>query len=500
MRVLPIYSAVLLAILMVACSDDFISIDPESSISADQYFNNQEEAVLAVNGAYAPLQNLASNHWWVLAELRSDNTTYQYNEEDRRNVPLEQVDEFLLQTNNPYTEGFWQTAYSGISRCNVFLNRVDDVPFINESLRSRLTGEILFLRSLYYYQLTRFFGAVPLIIDEVTAPDNDEQYILARTPVEEIYAKIIEDLKNAAEKMNEGSYGGADAGRARSGAAYTLLGEIYMTQANYQEAIDAFLEVEKQGYVLLDDYADIFRPSNKNHAESIFEVQYFESNQGKGSNFIYRFAPFNSGQDIVGDNQFIPYNAGFNIPTKDLLAVYEPGDLRKDASIGWYVKEGNNAFDVAVGDSIPYVRKYHHGHSVPGVTNDNFPVFRYARVLLLRAEALNELGQAAEANALLTTVRHRAGLEALQAGSSKDAFKDAVHRELQVELAFENHRWFDIQRRNDGLELMKAHGERLKAGNSRLSNAYLIEDHMMVYPIPAREIKLNTNLEQNEGW
>ncbi|MGO3266762.1 MAG: RagB/SusD family nutrient uptake outer membrane protein [Sphingobacteriaceae bacterium] len=500
MRVLSIYIAVLLSVTVTGCSDDFIAIDPESSISADQYFSNQEEATLAVNGAYAPLQNLASNHWWVLGELRSDNTTYQYNEEDRRNVPLEQVDEFLLQTNNPYTEGFWSASYVGISRCNVFLNRVDDVPFADESLRSRLTGEILFLRSLYYYQLTRFFGPVPLVFDEVTAPDNNDQYILGRTPLEDIYTRLIEDLQTAASKMNEGSYSTADAGRAKPGAAYALLGEIQMMQANYQEAIAAFIDVEKLGYALLDNYADVFNPNNKNHSESIFEVQYFESNQGKGSNFIYRFAPFNSGQDIVGDNQFIPYNAGFNIPTKDLLVAYEPGDLRKDASIGWYVKEGNSAFDVAVGDSIPYVRKYHHGHTVPGVTGDNFPVFRYARVLLLRAEALNELGQTAEANSLLTVVRRRAGLEARQAGASKDAFKDAVHHELQVELAFENHRWLDIQRRTDGLTLMKAHGERRKAGNSRLSNAYQITEHRMRYPLPAREIKLNTNLDQNEGW
>jgi len=500
MKILRNSMAVLMVLLTAACSENFISIDPESSISADQYFRNQEEATLAVNGAYAPLQGLASEQWWVLGELRSDNTTYQYNEEDRRNVPLEQIDDFLLQTNNSYTEGFWRESYAGISRCNVFLNRVGSVPFTDESLRSRLTGEILFLRSLYYYELTRFFGAVPLVLDEVTAPDNDDQYVLTRAPVDEIYARLIEDLGTAAQEMAAGSYAAADAGRAKPGTAYALLGEIYMAQENYEGAIEAFQQVESQGYTLLDNYADIFDPGNKNHAESIFEVQYFESNQDKGSNFIYRFAPFNSGQDIVGDNQFIPYNAGFNIPTKDLISSYEPGDKRKDASIGWYVKEGNEAFDVALGDSIPYIKKYDHGHSVPGVTNDNFPVLRYARVLLLRAEALNELGRTDEANEFITRVRERAGLKALDEGLSREAFRDAVYHELQVELAFENHRWSDLQRRDDALQIMLAHGERRKAGNSRLSNAYQVESYMLLYPLPARELKLNTKLEQNPGW
>ena len=492
--------AVLFFLLTTACSDNFISIDPESSISADQYFRNQEEAILAVNGAYAPLQTLASNHWWILGELRSDNTTYQYNEEDRRNLPLEQVDDFLIQTNNPYTEGFWSASYAGISRCNVFLQRVENIPFTDQDLQKRLTGEILFLRSLYYYQLTRFFGPVPLVLEEVTAPDNNDQYILEQTPVAEIYTKLIEDLKTAAILMDTDSYTAADAGRAKAGAAYAMLGELYLIEKKYQEAIEAFKEVESQGYTLLDNYANIFMPSNKNHAESIFEVQYFESNQGKGSNFIYRFAPFNSGQDLVGDNQFIPYNAGFNIPTKDLISAYEPGDKRRDVSIGWYVKAGNSKFDIALGDSIPYIKKYHHGHSVPGVTNDNFPVFRYGRILLLWAEALNELDQRNTANGLVSQIRARAGLPVLNNNLSKEQFRDAVHHELQVELAFENHRWLDLQRRDDALQIMLAHGQRRKAGNSRLATAYQLEDYMMIYPLPAREIKLNTNLKQNTGW
>lgn len=500
MKLLPIYSILFLLFFLYGCSEDFISIDPESSISADQYFRNQEEATLAVNGAYAPLQNMASNHWWILGELRSDNTTYQYNEEDRRNVAIEQLDEFLLQTNNSYTEGFWAAAYSGISRCNVVLTRIADVPFTDTKLQSRLKGEVLFLRSFYYYQLTRYFGAVPFVLDEVTAPDNDDQYVLARTPTDEIYERIIADLEAASSLLREGNYGPADAGRARVGAVYTLLGEIYMYQRHYEDAISAFSEVEDLGYALLSNYEDIFKPSNKNHEESIFEVQYFESNQGKGSNFIYRFAPFNSGQEIVGDNQFIPYNAGFNIPTDDLLDLYRPEDKRRDASVGWFVKEGNDKFDVARGDSIPYIKKYHHGHSVPGVTDDNFPVFRYARVLLLHAEALNELGQVNEANELLTMVRRRAGLEAYSSGLSQSDFRELVHRELQLELAFENHRWLDLQRRSDGVEVMLEHGERRKAGNSRLSNAYHIQKYMMLYPLPARELKLNTKLVQNEGW
>jgi len=485
---------------LTACNDDFIRIEPESSISANQYFKNQEEATLAVNGAYAPLQNLASNNWWILSELRSDNTTYQYNEGDRRNLPLEQIDDFLMQPNNPHTEGFSSASYAGISRCNVFLNRVNNVPFTDEQLKSRLTGEILFLRALYYFNLTRFFGAVPLVTEEVTAPDNDDQYVLPKSPLEEIYPQLIAYLEQAASLMAEGRYSAGDKGRATAGAANMLLGEIYMVRGEYELANNAFQKVEESGYNLLDNYASIFDPGNKNHAESIFEVQYFESNQGKGSNFIYRFAPFNSGQEIVGDNQFIPYNAGFNIPTHDLINTYEVGDKRKDASIAWYTKEGNDSFDVAVGNSIPFINKYNHGHAVPGVTNDNFPIFRYARTLLLRAEALNELNRTAEANNYLSRVRERAGLAALSAGLSQENFRQAVHHELQVELAFENWRWSDLLRTDHALQTMKEHGERRKAGVSRLANAYNVMPYKLLYPLPVRELKLNSKLEQNTGW
>lgn len=492
---------ILAAVLFLgSCKDDFIRIEPESSISANQYFKTQEEATLAVNGAYAPLQTIASSQWWILSELRSDNTTYQYNEGDRRNLPIEQVDDFLVQPNNPITEGFWAASYRGISRCNVFLNRVNDVPFTDEKLKSRLTGEILFLRAFYYYNLTRMFGAVPLVTQEVTAPDNDEQYVLAKSSLEEIYPQLIAYLEEAASLMTDGNYSTKDKGRATPGAAYMLLGEIHMVQKQFDLANRAFAKVEEMGYNLLDDYASVFDPGNKNHAESIFEVQYFESNQGKGSNFIYRFAPFNSGQEIVGDNQLIPYNAGFNIPTHDLIATYEDGDKRKEASIAWYTKDGNDGFDVSVGNAIPFINKYNHGHSVPGVTNDNFPVFRYSRTLLLQAEALNELNRTAEANAYVSRVRKRAGLAVLPASLSQDAFREAVYHELQVELAFENWRWSDLLRTDQALQAMREHGENRKKDVPRLGNAYEVMPYKLWYPIPVRELKLNSKLVQNEGW
>lgn len=492
-----LYILVLAGGLMVSCDKEFLNIQPDSFISGSNYFRTESEIVLAVNGAYAPLQSITSNSAWILEELRTDNTTYQYNENDRRNLPMEQVDDFLMQENNPQTEAFWQDSYRGIARCNTILGRIGNVTYKNEQDREVHTGQALFLRALYYFHLVRLFGGVPLILQEVISPDNTETYSGARADKEQVYQQIIQDASEAAGKLPPG-YADAEKGKATKGAAYTLLGEVYMTMKNYAAAGDALKKVT--GYSLLADYSQVFNPSNKNHAESIFEVHYLEGNQGEGSRFIYRFAPYNSGAEIVGDNQLVPYEAGFNIPTHDMVAAYEPGDKRRDASIGYFIKAGNKAFDVALGDSIPYIRKYRHPHSVPGITNDSWPVYRYAQVLLMLAEALNEAGQTKAAYEPLDAVRARAGLDPLPKDLGQTDFRKAVYHEQQVELAFENHRWFDLLRTGRAQDVLTAHGERRKANNPRLNAAYKVAPYMLLYPIPARELKLNPSLEQNSGW
>jgi hypothetical protein len=276
-----------------------------------------------------------------------------------------------------------------------------------------------------------------------------------------------------------------------------------MWQGNYGAAVDPLRQVRDSEYGLLEDYASIYDPANKNHREAIFSVQYDASlaNGAESSTFLYRFVPFNSvnSADLTFGNQGSVAFAGYNIPTRDMLDSYEQGDERLQASIGFYVKEENSQFPVAIGDSIPYVEKYRHEHGIEFETPDNFPVFRYAEALLLLAEAINETdGPTSEAFSALNAVRDRAGLDPLS-GLSQDQFREAVHEEQQVELAFENKRWYDLLRTGRMVEVMRPHGQRMLQLIPRLTpSTYQVEGKQRL-PIPAREVRLN-NLEQNPNW
>jgi hypothetical protein len=238
--------------------------------------------------------------------------------------------------------------------------------------------------------------------------------------------------------------------------------------------------------------------------ESIFEIQYQGGNDlGEQSNWMYIFAPRLSGASITGYSSVVP--SGRNIPTNDMIAAYEPGDLRKDISLKTGYTNSANVFI-----PIPYVNKYKHNHTIAGRTDDNWPVYRYADALLMLAEAINEVsGPTANALNYLNQVRTRAGLLPL-AIADKAAFKTAVLKERRVELAFENHRWFDLKRTMTAAELvafMNAHGlrERAKPTVERGGVAfnaldYIYTDNEVLLPVPAPQILINNNLTQNTGY
>src|SRR5690606_8952222 len=242
----------------------------------------------------------------------------------------------------------------------------------------------------------------PAPLNSPTEPDHDP-----RRPAESVSQLVISDLEYAASALPP-SYRDADKGRATKGAALSLLGKVYLTRKEYDKAIEQLRPVLSLGYTLLPDYADVFEPANKNHAESVFDVQFQGDNQlGEHSGFIYTFAPRQSNGAVIdfpGQN-----GGGWNIPTLEIISSYEDGDKRKDVSL----KEGYTNLE-GQWVAIPFINKYNHPHSIRNVTNDNWPVLRYADVLLMLAEAINELeGPSSEAYEHLNAVRERAGLEPL---------------------------------------------------------------------------------------
>ncbi|MDZ7690840.1 MAG: RagB/SusD family nutrient uptake outer membrane protein [Balneolaceae bacterium] len=233
------------------------------------------------------------------------------------------------------------------------------------------------------------------------------------------------------------------------------------------------------GYSLLTSYEDVFDPANKNHEESIFAVQFQGGNDlGEHSSFIYTFAPRESEGAVIdfsGQN-----GGGWNTPSLDIIDSYEDGDLRKDVSL-------NEGYTNNEGDwvPVPYITKYHHPHSIRGRTDDNWPVLRYADVLLMLAEAINEdQGPTSEAHGYLNQVRERAGLDPLN-GLDQDTFRDTVLHERRIELAFENHRWFDLKRTKTPQELaafLNAYGdqERENPTTSRGGIYHLLREIMLL--------------------
>jgi hypothetical protein len=258
------------------------------------------------------------------------------------------------------------------------------------------------------------------------------------------------------------------------------------------------------GYSLLTEYADVFDPANKNHAESIFEVQFQGNNLlGEHSNFIYTFAPRNSAGAVIdfpGQN-----GGGWNIPSKDIIGAYEADDKRKAVSLqeGYTDNNGNWV-------PVPFITKYHHPHTIVGRADDNWPVLRYADVLLMLAEAINEQGGPnADAYEYLNAIRERAGLLPLS-GLDQESFRTAVLKERRLELAFENHRWFDLKRTMTPEELatfLNAYGEFEKSdpttsrsGIPFSAGDFKFEPYEALFPIPASERRINQNLTQNTGY
>ena len=482
-------SIIIFTLFFFSCKESFLDLTPDNANSASSFYQTKDQFSQAVNAAYAPLGGIHTGSLWLLTELRSDNGSYQQNTADRSGVNREEIDEFRETDQNVNLQAFFTGSYLGISRCNIVLGQIGKATF-DQATKDRLEGEALFLRAFYYFNLVRTFGDVPLVLKVVTTPE--EAFETAGKVAEaQIYTQIITDLKAAAAKL-PAKQAAADLGHATAGAANAILAKVYLTQKNFVEAANVLKNIETTGgYTLNPNYADNFK--KKNGVESIFEIQYAEGAGGKSSNFAYSFAPYNAGTVVTGFGVLTGSGSGWNIPTQDLIDSYEMGDKRFVASI-------NQTFKDPAMKVVPYVQKYNNPPYLERFnTWDNFPVTRLADVLLMQAEALNEAAfPNAEAFTLLNRVRTRAGLAAKTADNadpklkvaSQAEFRAAIAQERRVELAFENHRWFDLVRTGQADLVMKAHAVKEKALKSYLLPAsYTNISLKFLYPFRETQLK-----------
>lgn len=457
------YIIVLLAATMgLSSCDDFLTVIPETSLSSATFFKTETDFVQAVNASYVPLRSIVNDRAWKLGELHSDNTYYGRNELFGAVDPQEDLADFSVPQANGVTANDnvlqqWRQDYLIISRTNQILALIDDVEF-DQTSKDNIKGQALFLRAYAYFELVRYFGAVPLHLTPVA---TRQEAALPLSEESEVYEQIIQDLEMALALLPLKSV--QQGGRATSGAARTLLGNVYINLERWADAETVLKPVVTSGeYSLMPNYEMAFsdNATNKNNIESVFEVQFIEGAAGLNGNFFYQFLPRPllavELEPLTGTSNPQPIDGeGNNIPTPDIIAAYEDGDLRKEASIG-YVFLSNSARDEK---TYPYIKKYAKEHSQHNNTGTNWPVYRYSEVLLFMAEALDEQGKSGEALGYLNQVRNRAGL----ADASSANLRETIFKERRVELAFENKRWFDIQRTNRIEEIIIPYGQRIVA-------------------------------------
>lgn len=476
-----IFSIIVLgSILLASCKKSFIELIPVSTVSVDVLYKTDKDFRDAIIGCYNPFRAQYQN-FWLFGDLRSDDSK----QEIPSNVSFFTVDNFTMASDANLLRDTWQRYFTIINLTNTVLAKIVDADPAIVVNKNQDIGEAKFLRALAYFDLVRIFGDVPMVTTPVSI---DEAYKIRRTSVDSIYNQvIINDLLDAQSKLPV-KYTGTDIGRATQGAAKSLLGKVYVTRKDFVNAEAKLQEVTTMGYSLLSKYNDLFNYSkDEHHSEYIFDIEY-EQGISLGSSFTNTFIP-NSAQ-MAAFYGVVGSRGEANSPTDALFAAFDTKDLRRDISVGkkgGYTDNNGNFVPLLATTSQSYTKKY----LTPVIANNdgraNWKVIRYADVLLLYAESLNENDKTAQALVYLNQVRARAGLAAY-VGLTKDDAREKIYLERRLELAFEGHRWFDLVRTGRALSTMQAFG---------------MQPYMTVFPIPIGQIQIINDpniFHQNPGY
>jgi len=444
----------------LSCSDEFIEVSPTEQVSAADLslYNNNDGAKSFVNSIYAKFLDwdMSTFSWIGVTSITSDDA-------DKGSTPgdvgsdKDILDALTFTPSTPSFESLFSSNYQGINRCNQALVYLPQLTNADEALRSRLAGEAKFLRAFMYFTLVRSFGDVPLIDHVPTSSPEDVEMQLTRKSKADVYAFIEKDLLEAAAALpNKSEYAASDVGRATKGAAHALLAKVYLYEKKWQLAVDQCNLVA--GYSLTPSFIDIYKLSGENNAESIFEIQGSGIETGKG---IQQYTQVQGARGTGG------WGWGFNTPTQNLFDAFTAeGDTeRRDATI---IRKGMTLYDGRVvgndADNEYYnYKSYSSAYTTQASTDTNIRYLRFAEVLLIKAEALNELGQTAAAIPLLNQVRERAKINATTASTQSDV-RTAIWKERRLELAFEHDRWFDLVRTGQAPEAMAANGKTFIVG------------------------------------
>ena len=473
--------------IFTSCVDDLVDRDPEYNIASENYFNSETDYNEALIGAYDPLQSSYINN--IMGEIASDNTLCG-GESATDVIGWQEIDNMTHTPVNAQLKSLWDWMFGGVNRANYILEFQDKTDFEG---KSQLLAETHFLRAYYYFELVKWFGAVPLketrfsIGDETTIP---------RSPVSEVYAFIESDLQYAVENL---AVTAPQTGRATKGAAQALLGKVHLYQEEFDAAATQLEAVIQSGnYGLLEDYGEVFEHSSENSLESVFEVQYTDA-EGAGFGCL-QCSEGNVAVGFMGIRNYTGplFDSGysFNVPVEEAYQAYEEGDTRQDYSIlnieSW-AQETGATYGTGYEHTGYFNRKYlpRKGDQNLGDQNltnpNNYRSIRYSDVLLLAAEALNRGGISDErAQNYLNQVRRRAfGDMDHDVTATGSALTELIWNERRLEFVGEGHRFFDLVRTGQAADEI---------------DGFVTGKHE-VFPVPFEEIQFsNGNWAQNPGY
>ncbi|GGB04765.1 RagB/SusD family nutrient uptake outer membrane protein [Puia dinghuensis] len=454
---------------LASCKKSFLELTPPSAITTDNFFKTSADAITAANGCYASLAdaNEYGAGFEVLMEERGDNVLdLDISSGSGTNYKLAH---FIDDPSNSQLSLTWIDIFNGIYRCNTVLANIGPVK-MDSATKNRVRGEVQFIRALHYFNLVRLWGAVPVLTTVVSA---DQALQLHRDSVAAVYQQIESDLQFAAANL-PAAYTGADVGRVTTGAANGLLGKVYLYEKKYNNAASVLQGVINSNvFSLLPNIASVFSTANKYNAETLFAVRYASGVTGQAHGFWF--------------------TNGNNLPTIDssIVKAYSAGDVRKTLT------------DAIKPTGLTYTgpRKYVDVPDASGLSGEDFPVLRFADILLMAAEVLNEQGYSASTGTgsafyYLNLVRQRAGLTALSSADRPDqgTFRNEVYLQRRLELPFECDRWFDLVRTGNAITAIRA-----DAGKGSPT----IDAHRFIYPIPQSELDIvhnAANFPQNPGY
>ncbi|MDR2057170.1 MAG: RagB/SusD family nutrient uptake outer membrane protein [Dysgonamonadaceae bacterium] len=507
MKTIIKYSILTLTTFLFGQCNDYLNQLPTDQIITEDFFRSGTPAEIesAINSVYQPLQSsyMYNLRMWTLDIVAGEGRVG--NEAGGNGLETVQLSNFTTTSDNNGAKELWRGPWRGINRANWILNNIDiSQNIVGADKVTQYKGEAHFLRALFYFNLVRLFGDVPLFTRQQMASDNLK---VPRTNKDIVYQQIIKDLEDASGELPE-MFESENIGRATSGAALGLLSKVYLTLEQYDKVISTIEQIMASNvYSLNTNYAYNFDDKRENGPESLFEVQYEKGspydpfdilNQGGWHNeFLAPLAPVNIGGSWGNFGWFHVY--------PEFAESFEPNDKRKAVSVfsagdvyqGW-------SYDPAVSTTGYNVKKFmcaNYGTTKAMDSPLNFPVLRYADVLLMYAEALNELGRTTDACAPATgindggplnRVRFRAGLP--NASGNQTQIREIIRHERRIELAFEGgHRWFDLIRYDKG-EYAKTFFHSIGKTN------FTLPKHLLL-PVPIDDIDANPNLlPNNEGY